>query len=84
MTLVPGGKDNCGKPRQQFADKIAAMSDDNFVTEAEKTIWLSAYASNNPRSDYHWQASACYGEAKARGKPELYTKAFNLVSAGLI
>lgn len=69
------GKDNYGKPRQDFANMVAALADEAFVTEAKKCIWLSAYANNNPRSDYHWQAGACYREAQRRGKPELYKRA---------
>lgn len=44
-------------------------------------IWLSAYANNNPRSDYHWQADACYDEAARRGKPELYVQAYEKAKA---
>ena len=71
------GRDNYGKLRQEFADRIASLSDSAFVSETEKRIWLSAYAANNPQSDYHWQAQACYAEAQHRGKPELYRTAFN-------
>lgn len=70
------GKDNAGKPRQEFADKIAALSDDGLFDVAEKKIWLSAYANNNPRSDYHWQADACWDEGQRRGKPEIYQRAW--------
>jgi hypothetical protein len=70
------GRDNYGKPRQEFADEIAAVDDEPFVKRAERTIWLSAYADNNPRSDYHWQAAACYHEAERRGDPELYSRAY--------
>lgn len=70
------GKDNRGKPRQLFADKIATLNEAAFLKEAQDRIWLSAYAGNNPRSDYHWQADACYDEAQRRGKPELYRSAW--------
>lgn len=70
------GKDNYGKSRQEFADKIAAMTDGMFLEVSKNKIWLSAYANNNPRSDYHWQADACYDEAQRRGKPELYKQAY--------
>lgn len=73
--LILVGNNNYGKPRQAFADKIAALSDEGFSAEAEKRIWLSAYAHNNPRSDYHWQSDACLDEAGRRGKPELYKHA---------
>lgn len=71
------GNDNYGKPRQAFANKVALLDDNEFVKEAENRIWFSAYASNNPRSDYHWQADLCYDEAERRGKPELYARAWN-------
>lgn len=73
--LVIPGTDNYGKPRQAFADKIAAADDAEFLRIAEQYIWLSAYASNNPRSDYHWMCDATYDEAQRRGKPELYDQA---------
>jgi hypothetical protein len=77
--LVIEGKDNYGKPRQEFAVKLAAATDEEFVKIAEERIWLSAYADNNPRSDYHWQADACYDEARRRGRPDLYRQAWDTV-----
>lgn len=74
------GNDNRGNPRQLYTDKIAAMDDTDFLKEAEQKIWLSAYANNNPRSDYHFMADACYDEAQRRDKPEIYTKAFEKAS----
>lgn len=79
--LTLEGKDNYGKPRQEFADKIAAMNDEDFVRRAKDSIWLSAYANNNPRSDYHWHAVACYDEAQRRGKPQLYKLAWERAAA---
>lgn len=74
------GKDNYGNPRQEYANVISHKNDTAFLKEAEKLIWLSAYANNNPRSDYHWQADLCYREAVRRGKPELYTQAWERAS----
>jgi hypothetical protein len=74
--LVIDGNDNYGKPRQGFANRIGTADDDEFIRIAEERIWLSAYADNNPRSDYHWQADACYDEAERRGSPELYARAY--------
>lgn len=74
------GNDNYGKPRQEYADKLAAMDDKAFVDAAEHAIWLSAYASNNRRSDYHWQADACGSEAYRRERPELYERAWRHAS----
>lgn len=45
--LTLEGKDNYGRPRQEFAGALAAMTDDEYVVKAEECIWLSAYASNN-------------------------------------
>ena len=70
------GNDNYGNPRQAFADRLAAASDEGYLKMAEDRIWLSAYASNNARSDYHWQADAAYKEALRRGKPDLYNRAW--------
>lgn len=78
--LILLGKDNYGKLKQEFADKLAAADDKEFIKIAEDKIWLSAFANNNPRSDYHWQADACYDEAERRGKPELYSQAWHKAS----
>ena len=66
--------------KQGFANRIALMDDEEFVKIAEEYIWLSAYANNNPRSDYHWMCDAAYDEAKRRGKPELYDRAHKQAS----
>ena len=59
--------------------KLEAIVDETeaFVSEASQYIWLSAYASNNPTSDYHWMASACYYEAQRRDDPGLYQQAYD-------
>ena len=75
------GRDNRGNPRQTYANRIAEMSERAFLKEAEQKIWLSAFANNNPRSDYHWQADACFDEAARRGQPDLYTRAFERAKA---
>jgi hypothetical protein len=75
--LLLSGTSNHDVPAQQFADKIAVMGDEAFVSEAGQYIWLSAYAGNNPTSDYHWMASACYYEAQRRGDPDLYQQAYD-------
>lgn len=79
--ITLSGKANNGTPRQDFADHIAQLPDDEFVEAAENKIWLSAYAGNNPRSDYHWQADACYDEAKRRGNEALYERAYKRACA---
>ncbi len=60
---------------------IAGFNDADFLKEAKDKVWLSAYASNNPRSDYHWQCDLCYDEAVRRGGVDapLYNKAHKAV-----
>lgn len=64
-----------------YARRIVAMDDAALSKETEQKIWLSAYANNNPRSDYHWHADYCYDEWKRRGKPEGYQAAFDAAKA---
>ena len=76
------GKDNYGNPKSAYLAKIRAMSDGELYRETKDKIWLSAYASNNPRSDNHWQCDATYDEWVYRGKVEEYNKAHKEVSNG--
>lgn len=81
-TIINGkldGKDNYGKPKQIYVDKILAMTDEQLFAETKQMIWLSAYANNNPKSDYHWQVDACYDAWCIRSKKEQYEKAYNQV-----
>lgn len=71
------GKDNYGKPKSEYLALIAAEDDAALGKRAERMIWLSAYANNNPRSDYHWQVDAIYDECQRREKPEIYQRAFD-------
>jgi hypothetical protein len=73
------GKDNYGRPKQEFIDKISCMTDDNLFKETKQYIWLSAYANNNPRSDYHWQADATYQEWDKRNKIDKYKEAYEAI-----
>jgi len=66
------GNDNYGKPKQDYLDKLAKMDDKQLREACKQMIWLSAYANNNPRSDYHWQCDACYGECVKKGKVYIY------------
>lgn len=70
------GNDNYGHPRTDYIAKIAGMTDDELLHETEQKIWLSAYANNNRRSDYHWHVDGCYDEWTYRQKPEQYTVAY--------
>ena len=53
------------------------MDEDEFVRVAERVLWSSAFASNNPRAPAHKQADDAYAEADRRGKPWLYQRAWN-------
>lgn len=75
------GNDNSGKPKSDYLKKIILMSDEELSKECESKIWLSAYADNNPRSDYHWHCSSCYDECERRGKGNIYTRAHKKVSS---
>ncbi len=75
------GVDNYKKPKSVFLTKIVQSSDEKLYDMCKEYIWLSAYASNNPRSDYHWMCDACYDEAQRRGKGEIYSKAHAYTSA---
>ena len=68
-------KDNYSNPRMDYVNKIQAMNDERLFNETKSNIWLSAYASNNPRSDYHWQCDLMYSEWERRGKMEKYGEA---------
>jgi hypothetical protein len=71
------GKDNYGKPKSEYVDKIAVMEYEKLMNETKKKIWLSAYANNNPRSDYHWHVDVCYDELVRRdGNDSGYTMAW--------
>lgn len=75
------GNDNYGKPKSEYVTKVAEMTDHDLALECDKMIWLSAYAGNNPRSDYHWQCDVCYHECERRGKPEIYSNAHEALVA---
>ena len=68
--------------RSAYVEKLQAETDGRLREVAEQMIWLSAYANNNPRSDYHWQADAVYDECQRRGKPGIYNDAHRKVSRG--
>lgn len=76
--------DNYGKPRPDYAAKLKAMDMPALETETEQMIWLSAYAGNNPRSDYHWQVDCCYDELMERTQSdEAYDKCYKRVERSL-
>lgn len=77
------GNDNSGKPKTEYLKKMTLMTDEELAEECKSKIWLSAYASNNHRSDYHWHCDCCYDECKRREKDYIYDKAHKSVSSGI-
>ena len=78
------GKDNYGKPKSEFIEQLAKCTDEDLLEKCRHYIWLSAYANNNARSDFHWMCDACYDESKKRDeKASIYEKAYRLVEKSL-
>lgn len=73
------GKDNYHKDKSEYFRCLLEMSQDELKAEAKQKIWLSAYANNNPRSDYHWQVDAIYGVYHLRGQDDGYKQAYREV-----
>jgi hypothetical protein len=59
--------------RAEYAAKLVAMTDSELVEEVKDRVWLSGYATNNPR----WQCDATHDEARRRQKPWLYQRGWN-------
>lgn len=53
------------------------LNDEDFVDKAEMQIWLSAFASNNPRAPAHKEVDSCWRYASDNGKEHLYKKAWD-------
>lgn len=68
-------------PKSEYLSKLMGMTDDALFAETKDKIWLSAYAHNNPRSDYHWQCDATYDEWCRRDKKDRYGVAHKQVVA---
>ncbi len=77
------GNDNYGHPKSEYLSAIALMSEDELAKEVGMKIWLSSYAANNPRSDYHWQCDACYSECVSRGKIQIYEREYKMIEKSL-
>jgi len=75
--LILTGLDAYKKPCQEWADKLAGLDDTAFIEFAAEAVYWAAWANNNPYSDYHWQADACYMESRRRGNTGLYQAAYD-------
>lgn len=74
------GFDNQKKPRLDYVKKVFGMTKDQLFKETEQKIWLSAYANNNLRSDYHWHVDACF-IACGLHSPGMYQEAYDAAKA---
>ena len=77
MTEKYVGLDNYKRPKSEYLLKLSNMDEKELFKECKDKIWLSAYANNNPRSDYHWHCDACYDECKSRDRMDIYQKAYD-------
>jgi hypothetical protein len=59
--------------RDEYCIQLQGMDDTDLRKECNVYIWLSAYASNNPTSAYHWKCDMALEECKRRGKEAIYT-----------
>jgi len=57
-----------------------SLTDEEFVEIAERQLWLSAFAANNPKAPAHAEVDAAYDDAVRRSKPWLYNRAYNLAA----
>lgn len=74
--------DNAPEKQVSYGLKLETLTDGQLFVETKDKIWLSAYASNNPRSCFHWQADATYAEAQRRGKGKIYSDAYRVTYEG--
>lgn len=70
------GKDNNGEPKNLFFKRALGLPRDKLLKLTQERIWLSAYANNNPHSDYHWQADSLYQIFYHRQDTDGYTIAY--------
>ncbi len=68
--------------QRDFREKLEKASDDELREFCRRYIWLSAYANNNPHSDFHWMCDFCYDECKRRDKISTYTEEHSKLSEG--
>jgi hypothetical protein len=68
---------------QEYVLKLMQMDEENLYNVCKDMIWFSAYAANNPRSDFHWMCDACYAECKRREKINIYERAHEAIAGGV-
>ncbi len=67
------GNNNYGTPKVEYLKELLVMDIPALKKATKDKIWLSAYANNNARSDYHYQCDLCYIICELREK-DLYDR----------
>jgi hypothetical protein len=76
MSTNSGDLLNTGETKTEWRARLKAMTEDELYQHCEKYIWLSAYANNNPNSDFHFLCDAGYDECKTRSRVDVYDRAY--------
>ena len=71
---LSGNPDNAPEKQDAYREKLRGMTDAELRKACNDMIWFSAYASDNPRSRYHWQCDQCHDECVRREKAKIYSE----------
>ena len=69
------GADRRGRPKQDYANRLADLEEASFYKECRTRIWLSAFSTCDRLSDHHWQVQACKSESMRRARPDIFDDA---------
>ncbi|WP_421193908.1 hypothetical protein [Aeromonas jandaei] len=61
----------------EYLIKIATMDDEALYRECRENFGNSALSDEAASPDWFWMTSACFKEAKRRGKSEIYSQAYD-------
>lgn len=64
---------------QNFLKEIENLTDEELQDKCEHYIWMSGYAANNQRSNYHRMVDALYSKCSREGKVNIYKAAYKEV-----
>jgi len=63
--------------KEEFSKYIRGLTMEELKELTKSVIFLSAFANNNPHSDYHWEIRLCHTELQNRtGNTDLYDKLY--------
>jgi len=68
---------DCERSAVEYLIKIAAMDDEALYRECRENIGKFAFSDEATSLDGFWMTSACFKEAKRRGKSEIYSRAYD-------